>query len=313
MQFEERIRALSFREEQIGKMLGVTKKVLNWTFEIGGKQRTLSLTYSLFSTTFQVAMDGKLIHEGTRSLLSQFDFATDVCGFKLRIKEGVFTFDCYINDVLFQPGTTLKQVSPQRQSVNHERLHSFGNRMSTRELPSIFDPLPSDRSIIKTTGLTLASQREIGQNTETLMKRKTDPFIDNYLNSGQSRLNDFKSPQLTTKAQSNKATCHSPQNEIQQFTMAKGIRLHRPSGETAKSFKEATAPQALKSDFPCHLQMPAIFTEHAIRTTFKVPRGPPMIFDQFDQYEIDSERFAETDFESHTSLEKRVVQRMFES
>lgn len=312
MQSEERIRALSFREEQIGKMLGVTKKVLNWTFEISGKQRTLSLTYSLFSTTFQVALDNKLVHEGTRSLLSQFDFATEVCGFKLRIREGVFTFDCYINDVLFQPGTTLKQASPPRQSINSERFQAFGQRMSTRELPAIFDPLPSNRSIIKTTAVTLASQREIGQVGPQLMKRKTDPFIDNYLNSVDSRPSDFKSPQPPTKGHSANTTCRSPQTEIQQFTLAKGIRLHKANGDAPKAFCQATTPQVLKSDFPGHLQMPAIFTEHAIRKTFKVPRGPPLNFDRFDQYESETERFAETDFESHTSLEKRVVHRLFE-
>lgn len=298
MKIGERVKALTFREELAGKVLGVTKKVLHWTFEADGVTHTLSLSYSVFSSKFVVSLDGRIIHEGTRGLISQFDFETSAGGYHFRVREGVFTFEFYINGVLFQPNTFLTPPPPPRHVTSARHLGHV-HKMSFHEQSR---PL-HESSVVGNTGKfqrteTLTENQRLSNfPIPPLMKRKTDPIVENVHNEGAPP--GFLSP---------KGVC-SPQSPPEVWQQ-KGIRLHR-QGHPPQQAQTGLIPSVQKSNWREGLQMPAIFTETNIKKAFRLPRGPPLIFDKFDPFETESERFAETDFDCRTSIEKKVLSSMF--
>jgi hypothetical protein len=295
----ERIRAISLREEFSGKLVGVSQKQLHWTFEISGKSRTFSLIYSVFSSKFQVLLDQKLLAEAKRALLSQFQFEIQAEGLHFRIIESLFTFDFYINEVLFQAGNSGALAEASRPSVGSVRSVAANHRLSFREIPAFFGNASQSLRDMDSKRVVADGENCNLQNLPQpqLMKRKTEPFVDT-----ERHHTIFDQPAL-------------PLNRALQFDenpqTHRGLRLQRAQTETWSKRPEKTAPSVRNVAVRDKLQMPAIFTETAIRRTFKVPRGPPLTFDRFDPFESEGERFLETDFDFRTTFERSVVNSLF--
>lgn len=311
MQGVEKIKAISFKEDLVGKTLGVSKKMLTWTFEVRGRVRAFSLSYSAFSGTFRVFFDNELIHEGNRNLLSQFAYDACVEGTQLSVREGFFTFEFSINGVPFQPGTVLRPADAPRQTVGSTR--QIPHKLSMRESPTIFDDASANKSVLRTGHNLTRAQTENFRDVNLMgaspmMRRKNTPDIDLFSNGPPPT--DFLSAQAPGKTPADQRGVGL---ELAQLPSARGIRLHRPPNEMRKKSDDSITPSAFRTQPRDTVQMPAIFTEMNIRRVFKVPRGPPLVFDKFDQFESEPERFAATDFDSYSSMERRVLESLFET
>jgi hypothetical protein len=139
MQISEKIRPISFRNDYTGKILSISKRTYCWTFEHLDHVHELRLTIYLMSQKFKVDLDSRVVDMGYRPLVGKLRYTTNVHDLNLRIAEGNHTFDLYINDQRFVPGSQIIVVDSSRTHylqlatvASMERQHS----QSLMESPS---------------------------------------------------------------------------------------------------------------------------------------------------------------------------------
>ena len=295
MQTFDRIKAISFKEELVGKLVGISKKKLSWTFENNGAMHTISLSHSLFSYKFNFIYDQHHKFKGQRSFMSKFEYETKVDGIQFKIRESLFTFELFINGILFRPGMFLKPND--RQEIESLRQINHQPRLSFRETPRISFKAEENslKSQFKSRGTAAPDFENQSNGNQCFNKKKVDDGTDRNTQVEQNQ-NVFQNDKQMggSKTGSERTTNTYLNNQI-------GITLYpRPFA----GIKRASTV----NDF--HYP-PRDTIKNETISNKQSQHSKSLLWANLDAYETSKETFYVSDFTVYTSLEKHVLKEMF--
>lgn len=313
MQISEKIKAISFKEELIGKLVNISKKKLSWVFNFGEKEHTVALKYSLFSYKFTFSFDEKHKYKGIRGVLSTFCYEVLHNGLHFKILEGLFTFDLFINGMLFTPGSVLKPNEIQRANSFKETMHSQRNFLT--ESPGNKGEEIDLKVMQKMASIGHAVSSNNAPASLMVIKKKQEQFCDmgstknHTYSTGQNENADinqrgFKQNMIEVN------NVQAYPYELKMDEQKKGISLYKKKGDVVIDNQHKCQEEKVQKIDPKPIR---IFDNDQIKEPSKqrnLKKGE-LIFGELDLYESSRETYFKNDFEVHTSGVKYILKEMF--
>ena len=308
MHQKEAIKAVSFREELIGKLIGISKKKLSWVFKTPAKAYTIILKYSIFSSKFTFKLNDAHKYKGERKLLSKFEYQTNFEGLHFRILEGMFTFDLYINGSLFQPGATLKPTFKSEKEIPQEL--SQRQRISCRETPKFFmDGQHSPTSINN-------QKHQIGILTKGIacFKKKFDVRDQLFKDEDQNvEWINKQNWQTANKQSQQRATSDNVPVSNKQYINSKNPNLvhEKVFDKNYYSTEQSTRIESSNQFQTKNAIKMRIFKTPEIAKKIENTKIKNLTLNSPVMYEVENENFWVTDFTVYTSIERNILKKMF--
>ena len=309
MQNTEKIRAISFREELKGKLIGFSKKKLIWIFRMCSCNHEVSLTYSIFSSKFTFKFNQKNKVKGERQLLSKLKFETIVDNLNFKIIEGMFTFDLYINDNLFQPGTILKPSTKLQNDPNQiykQRISFRDPHVSSVENDHTLLKKQNEKTNIMGDGINLPKK------APSCFKKNKDVKMDPFFLNDSDGVNDNKTTEVENLSKNGNRTTESTRLITEPNSLRKYVIFNKDvsfgssknicSTKTIDSWKNID----LSQDRPIAQGIKTIN-----RNQHNKVNKSKLKLNELASYELESEKFQPNDFRVYTPLEREVISLMF--
>ena len=102
MEFAARFKALGYKEENVGKMIKMSKKKYSWEFTMNNKHCLLVLKISKITNNYSIEMNGQLLYKGNMSYDTHFSFKFKIEGILVVIKRVSSEYQLYIQNLPFK-------------------------------------------------------------------------------------------------------------------------------------------------------------------------------------------------------------------
>lgn len=98
---EERIRAINYNVEEIGKYMKSSKKRFEWVIGLNKKTHTITLDFSFISGKVKVVIDGRVILENEIPVNTSFQYPFTLDGFALNLIQQGQSCELRVNNKVF--------------------------------------------------------------------------------------------------------------------------------------------------------------------------------------------------------------------
>lgn len=93
--------AISYTEDNIGKLIKMSKKKYTWEFRLGGNRCVLALKVSKMSNNYSVELNSQLLYKGNKSYNNCFEFNFKIQGISMVLKQDHSNYTLLVQNTPF--------------------------------------------------------------------------------------------------------------------------------------------------------------------------------------------------------------------